>query len=99
MKTTSQDDPLETRVHDLELENATLRQHMKDAVEAWADLKRTCRELDAEVRWIRQRMAQFWPERSYCPKCRALVHAAARNCRACGASWGEKPDPKAGLPR
>ena len=96
---TTPQEPLKTRVQALEAEVITLRQHLKDAAERLGEVLHTVGELSAEVRRLRQRMAQFWPDKYYCPKCRALVHQAATNCRACGASWGDKPDPKAGLPR
>lgn len=86
------DDTLEIRVHDLEQEWGILRQHLKDAGDR-------VDELDREVRWLRRRLAALLPERHHCPKCKAIVHAAATACGACGASWGAKPDPKEGLPR
>lgn len=55
--------------------------------------------LERELAWLRRRMAQFFPERTYCPSCKALVHKDAVACGACGTSWGKEEDPKKGLPR
>jgi len=88
----TQEDPLETRVHDLEMEWATLRQELKDAAMLVDNLGK-------EVKWLRKRLSQLLPERHHCPKCKATVHAVATNCGACGASWGKRPDPDSGLPQ
>jgi len=55
--------------------------------------------LEAEVKWLRGRVAVLLPERTHCPHCKALVHKFAKACAACGKSWGKQDDPKAGLPR
>ena len=52
-----------------------------------------------ELRRLKSRFDALYPERTYCPHCKALVHKAARSCAACGKSWGKEPDPNAGLPR
>lgn len=48
--------------------------------------------LDREVAELRARMGISI--RARCPKCKAPVHRAARACKACGADWGEEPEPK-----
>lgn len=84
-------EPLEARVSELE---DTLRLVQQELVEA----ARRYEELAGSHLWLRRRLASFYPERNYCPNCKAILHSAARSCK-CGWSDGPKADPKAGLPR
>lgn len=52
-----------------------------------------------EATYMRKRMGQFFPERRYCPQCKALLHKHATKCNGCGELFGKQEDPKAGLPR
>lgn len=81
-------DAIERRATELELRLGQLESELRD----------TAKDLREEVRWVRRRLAMFYPERTHCPKCHKLVSSAARSC-SCGERWGKDPDPKAGLPR
>lgn len=103
--TTSQDDPVETRIHDLEVEVRQLREQLdftkrelRDAAEQFSQLFQAHGDLLQAHEALKHRFEQFYPSRRYCPKCRRLVHKDATAC-ACGHTWGPQPDPKAGLPR
>jgi hypothetical protein len=68
---------------------------LADAIEA---LAARVGRLEHQIAFVRKRLADIYPERSYCPKCKALVHKTARAC-SCGATWGpQPPPPDAGLP-
>lgn len=82
---------LETRVAELE---DTLRLVQQELVES----ARRYEELARAHDWLRRRLASFYPERHYCPECKALLHPTATACR-CGWTSGPQRDPKAGLPR
>lgn len=83
---------LEARVGQLEDAVQRIQQELRDIGGLFEDLTRSHKAL-------RSRFNSFYPERHHCPHCRAVVHAAATACRACGRSWGPTPDPKAGQPR
>jgi hypothetical protein len=93
------EDPLETRVHDLELEMGQLREECRSLQEQLRMAAKAVERALKESRFARDRLAQFYPERHYCPHCRAVVHREATACKACGRSWGTPVDPKVGLPR
>lgn len=78
---------------------STLREELRAAANQFQHLANQVTELRDELAWLRKRVASFHPERHHCPKCKAIVHAAATACRTCGASWGVEVDPRAGLPR
>lgn len=79
------------------IEDEAIRAELKDAALQFSELLHRVGALEREVSWLRRRLASFHPERSYCPKCKAILHPAATSCK-CGASWGPRIDPKAGLP-
>lgn len=72
------------RLADLEMETGALRMELHD--------------LAVAHRWLRRRLASFYPERSYCPKCKKLVSPQATHCTHCKHRWAPDPDPDAGLP-
>jgi rRNA maturation endonuclease Nob1 len=57
------------------------------------------RILGEKLQALEDRFNAINPPRYHCPHCKALVHKEARACAACGRSWGEEPNPRAGLPR
>ena len=62
------------------------------------DLANRLARLENVVTWMRKKMNQYWPERTYCPFCRALVHSKAKACGQCGRSWEKPVSPRVGEP-
>lgn len=83
--TVSQDDPLETRVHDLELEAKMLRSLIRD--------------LDEKIEGLSQRLKPLAPQRHHCRWCKGLIHPLSEVCGSCGRSLRVPENPRKGQPR
>ena len=83
--TVHQDDPLETRVGDLERDLGHLIARVTDLVQ--------------EVLNLRARVNVLLPERHHCRYCKALVSEHSTACGACGRQLRVPDDPKTGMPR
>ena len=81
----SQDDPLETRVHDLEQDVAKLDSKLRNA--------------EVNIEFLRQRIAMLLPERHHCRFCKGLIHPLSEVCGNCGRALKVPENPKAGQPR
>lgn len=84
---------------DLRAEVQVIQEELARIQRTLTDMADHFESLWREIQFVRRRLASFYPERSYCPHCRAPVHPAATSCAACGKGWGSAPDPKAGQPR
>lgn len=81
----STDDPLETRVYDLEQDVAKLDTKLRNA--------------EVNIDWLRQRVAQLLPERHHCQHCKGLIHPLSEVCGNCGRSLRVPENPRKGQPR
>lgn len=81
----AQDDPLETRVHDLELEFAMLREHI--------------RRMDERIEGLSQRLKPLAPQRHHCKWCKGLIHPLSEVCGSCGRTLRPGPNPNTGRPK
>ena len=93
------DRDLETRLADVELQIGQIVADMSFARAELTQASQRFAELQRSYLWLRKRLAQFYPERMYCPQCRTLITPTTEQCPSCKKRLRPPPDPKVGLPK